>query len=93
MRAQVVILVLALGFAVWMLSEFVRVGSSSMPTVADRLVVGLMATGPLLLVAAAAAIAIVRRGKARLPIVGTGLLVAGLLLGVLWAFAVGLSSG
>jgi hypothetical protein len=93
MRAQVVVLVLALGFAGWMLSEFVRVGSSNMPTVADRLLLGLWAVAPLLLVAAAAAIAIVRRGMARLPVVGTGLLVAGLLLGVLWAFAVGLASG
>jgi hypothetical protein len=93
MRAQVVVLVFALGFAVWMLSEFVRVGSSNMPTVADRLLLGLVAVAPLLLVAAAAAIAIVLRGMARLPVVGTGLLVAGLLLGVLWAFAVGLASG
>ncbi len=93
MRSHSVILVLALGFVVWMLSEFVRVGSSSMPKTADRLTVGLLATGPVLLVAGAAAIAVVRKGRTPLPIAATGLLIAGLVLGVLWAFAVGLSSG
>lgn len=93
MRSHVVILVLALGFAVWMLSEFVRVGSSNMPTTADRLTVGMMATGPVLLVAGAAAIAVVRKGKTPLPTAATGLLVAGLLLGVLWAFGLAMASG
>lgn len=93
MRSHVVILVLALGFTVWMLSEFVRVGSSNMPATADRLTLGSVAVAPVLLVVGAAAIAVVRKRNAPLPPAGTGLLVLGLILGVLWAFAVGLSSG
>ena len=93
MRFHVVILVLALGFAVWMLSEFVRVGSSSMPPTADRLTVGLKGTAPVLLVAGAAAITVGRKGKTPVHPAVTGLLVAGLLLEVLWAFGVALASG
>lgn len=92
-RSQHVILALALGLALWMMSEFVRVGSSSMPTVADRVEVGLMAVTPLLLVALAAAVAVIRQRTARLHAAVTGLLIAGLILGLVWAFALAASTG
>jgi hypothetical protein len=93
MRSPVLFLVIALGLALWMLSSFLTIGSSNMPTLGDRLVVGLWAVSLLLLIALVLAIVIARRGRAPLPTPAIVTVVIGLLAGLLWAFAVGMASG
>jgi hypothetical protein len=92
-RSPIIFLVAALGFSIWMLASFVITGSSNMPTIVDRLIVGLMADFPLLVIALAMVIVIARRGTASLSVPAMLLLSLSLIVGLLWAFALAMSSG
>ena len=95
MRSQFVILALALGLALWMLASFMTTDTPNLltMTVVDRLMFGLFAVAPLLLVSFSAAFAAVSKRTARLHPAATGLLIAGLILGLVWGFGIGLAMG